>query len=402
MGGRRTCRVALGADSNPMCHVHDSFRCIVIVNEEKLASQKPPFLNRFEKHAVDYQDILLPSHGQVLEMLEGWVAHITRNPSSVFPGYCSSTLQSLVLSAIDRSSSEMSRDELEAALRRCQNKLAWAASESLAVLQASAPGKELESVAVQTSLSSQPCNNLMEYLLATDNEQPHVLSMVTTMTDAMETIGLAGKLYGHVNQLSTFDSEGSLKQQLDKFWEDGSLHIYVLQVDMSCDADKLALVTLLIEECWLSRASKSRHQRRACLILHGAPFANLDFRNSQLGMPWHRATIAELKCLGDISGGGGVTTTAPEPEIAQRSFDLLVSSMDAELLPKQHKCTVSGDTVAQLELAVQEKLGLAAEVKLLTWDLDFEEFIVLSELDDLSAEAKVQIERKVVPKVVQK
>ena len=99
---------------------------------------------------------------------------------------------------------------------------------------------------------------------------------------------------------------------------------------------------------------------------------------------------------GDAGAGGGAAAPAPapEPQVEQRNFILLVSSEDEELLPEQRKCTVSAGTVAQLEGAVQEKLGLGAEVALLTWDSDFEEFVLLSKLGDLKAKAKVQIKRK--------
>ena len=38
VNGRRNCRIALGAESNPMCFVHDTFRCIVVVEKAQVAS----------------------------------------------------------------------------------------------------------------------------------------------------------------------------------------------------------------------------------------------------------------------------------------------------------------------------------------------------------------------------
>lgn len=43
VGGRRHCRIALGAESNPLCHVHENFRCIVIEEESESHSMQPPF-----------------------------------------------------------------------------------------------------------------------------------------------------------------------------------------------------------------------------------------------------------------------------------------------------------------------------------------------------------------------
>lgn len=43
-----------GAYSNPMCHVKEGFRCIVLVDSKKIDFTDPPFLNRFEKQSVLY------------------------------------------------------------------------------------------------------------------------------------------------------------------------------------------------------------------------------------------------------------------------------------------------------------------------------------------------------------
>jgi hypothetical protein len=109
--------------------------------------------------------------------------------------------------------------------------------------------------------------------------------------------------------------------------------------------------------------------------------------------------------LAAIAAGGGGALAEPEPEIEQRKFILLVTCEDAELLPEQRKCNVNAGNVAQLEAAVQvttprakttvqpvlthrdfprrlqEKLGLSAEVAVLIFDDDFEEFVLLSNLE---------------------
>lgn len=54
VGKKKNCRIALGAYSNPMCNVHDDFRCIVLVDRQKIDFSDPPFLNRFEKQMILY------------------------------------------------------------------------------------------------------------------------------------------------------------------------------------------------------------------------------------------------------------------------------------------------------------------------------------------------------------
>ena len=38
--------MALGSFSNQKCKVHDAFRCVVLMDESRLAMALPPFLNR--------------------------------------------------------------------------------------------------------------------------------------------------------------------------------------------------------------------------------------------------------------------------------------------------------------------------------------------------------------------
>ncbi|WAR05640.1 R213A-like protein [Mya arenaria] len=58
VANRKTCRVALGQNTNPFCHVADEFRCIVFVDESALNRSDPPFLNRFEKQMLSASNVL--------------------------------------------------------------------------------------------------------------------------------------------------------------------------------------------------------------------------------------------------------------------------------------------------------------------------------------------------------
>ena len=55
---RRYCRVALGAEFNPRCLVHENFKAVVFLDNDKntLVSTDAPFLNRFEKHYLSLSD----------------------------------------------------------------------------------------------------------------------------------------------------------------------------------------------------------------------------------------------------------------------------------------------------------------------------------------------------------
>ncbi|XP_046556922.1 E3 ubiquitin-protein ligase rnf213-alpha-like [Haliotis rubra] len=76
VGSKKNCRIALGAYSNPLCHVHDDFRCIVLVEEDKLDLSDPPFLNRFEKQYMKLTELLSQTEMKAVSVLEDWFREI--------------------------------------------------------------------------------------------------------------------------------------------------------------------------------------------------------------------------------------------------------------------------------------------------------------------------------------
>ncbi len=114
VAGRRNCRIAMGAYSNPMCFVHDNFRCIVVVDFCQIPRLDPPFLNRFEKQVLTYESILTKLQKKAVKTLESWVEKMaclspiddaepgqsTTTPfrkCDLFAGYHDDTLPSLLL-----------------------------------------------------------------------------------------------------------------------------------------------------------------------------------------------------------------------------------------------------------------------------------------------------------------
>ena len=106
---RRNCRIAIGAYSNPMCYVHDSFRCIVVVDSSQVSRLDPPFLNRFEKQVLTYENILTRNQKEAVQILKSWCGQLaglsTKSKKSnnafklddLFAGFHEDTLPSLVL-----------------------------------------------------------------------------------------------------------------------------------------------------------------------------------------------------------------------------------------------------------------------------------------------------------------
>ena len=48
----------MGYTTNAYSLVNDNFRCIVNVDDDKIMQEEPPFLNRFEKHIISFENLL--------------------------------------------------------------------------------------------------------------------------------------------------------------------------------------------------------------------------------------------------------------------------------------------------------------------------------------------------------
>lgn len=122
VGGRRNCRIAIGAYSNPMCYVHDTFRCIVVVDFDQIPHLDPPFLNRFEKQVLTYDSMLEEPQRRAVQILKTWCEQMagvsTDSESSndlfkisdMFAGFHKDTLPSLVLHLWDDSAQKTHSD----------------------------------------------------------------------------------------------------------------------------------------------------------------------------------------------------------------------------------------------------------------------------------------------------
>ena len=58
MNGKNYARISIGTSFNIYSQVNKNFKCIVNVDMNSINKQEPPFLNRFEKHIVKYENLL--------------------------------------------------------------------------------------------------------------------------------------------------------------------------------------------------------------------------------------------------------------------------------------------------------------------------------------------------------
>ena len=238
-----------------MCFVHGSFRCVVVVPGEKLAGLQTPFLNRFEKHSLSYADMMHPYHRKVVLSLREWVESKCgkQEPCKVFVGYHSheTTLASLVLSQLPEPM-EPPAQVLSDAIKRCRE------------LLTATMNPEGRSMARQSSATAAKWHGVGSYLshVATDPQSP-IMSLVQTHSVVLDTTVT-------VDLLSSFATERSLEQRLSQFWE-SEANLFVMQIDLVHDRDKVWHVKHVLEEAWVQRQSSSKSAdevaKRVCLVL---------------------------------------------------------------------------------------------------------------------------------------
>jgi hypothetical protein len=76
VGTKRYCRIAVGANSNPKCLVHFNFNAIVYIEEARLDSLDPPFLNRFEKHYLNIKNMITREEQALVEETKKWIEEV--------------------------------------------------------------------------------------------------------------------------------------------------------------------------------------------------------------------------------------------------------------------------------------------------------------------------------------
>jgi hypothetical protein len=233
VGNRKNCRVALGAYSNPMCQVHDGFRCIVLIDQHKVDFSDPPFLNRFEKQLLRFSDVLTDDQHDVITELRCWVQGMSTvegleahfNQSDMFIGFHEDTLPSLVLSH-----GQDTDNPPEEVLKKCKADLMWIASPD-GVLRTQRCNFLKEDSQEVHKLSDKyfkkPLHQgfaaFMEHVqkssfFASDEigSKTVVMTFSNIHTDIRQCLGNGFR--SQVERLSAYKSEKQLAERIDEFW----------------------------------------------------------------------------------------------------------------------------------------------------------------------------------------
>ncbi|RIB04310.1 hypothetical protein C2G38_2222712 [Gigaspora rosea] len=324
-------RVALGAYANPMLYVHETFRCILVLDETKLETADPPLLNRFEKQKMTIKDTLTTIESQIVEQLLTWVEQMSKifgtqgnqsklnedfKQSDLFIGFDpDETVQSLV---IDAKKNYPNSDDHDI-LKKCKEKLvAIASSDGIIRAEKSELDDEEKKYWKKVYFEQQHHDSIADYIKAALDKSmnPRGLQIIINTFSNINTdvkACLDGIVNCQVDKLSTFKTESQLQNRVKEFWLESTNEMLILQCDVTVvNAGCVKLAKFLIEQFkneYLMKRDKrpdlTLKTKHACIILHiHREQENSSSFNFMCG--WDQVTIETLaeqeKSLSELMG----------------------------------------------------------------------------------------------------
>ncbi|EFC43205.1 Hypothetical protein NAEGRDRAFT_80150 [Naegleria gruberi] len=284
---RRNCRIAIGPHSNPMCHVNENFRCIVLVDQKRLATCDPPFLNRFEKQILNFENISESKVNECVMRLNEWVENITNLDSNVFtvndmfPSYSSDTLSSLVLANTNSTTS------VEHCVEICKEALiATSTFDGIVRLAYSSVSKE-ECDNWLNRYQLDKHNNLLDYY----NNCDGFAHMIMTFSHILTELNFTWLSSIRVRE---FNTEREFAKKVEDFFNDEENGLLTIHFESHLDGKFVPMVKFIVDH---HIQNSDRTDKKVFLILHISrdiyENANEDWKLNFMN-GWKQVTIDEL------------------------------------------------------------------------------------------------------------
>ncbi|XP_053401074.1 uncharacterized protein LOC123550673 [Mercenaria mercenaria] len=262
IGKKKNCRVALGAYSNPICHVSDSFRCIVLTDEKKLDLTDPPFLNRFEKQYLRFFDIIQEKHTHIIQKVENWLDELSDTSDGqiekeeMLPVYNNDLTASLVLKTESDYSEHFQESEYDDSfLAECKQRLMCVMKPEVVIRQRMSKHPSIQSVCDDMiwQYFSLPIHNGLQYFILQQIETPEesvngLLNIIFTNSNVHTKVKITSeRIKLQVEKLGAFKSEKQLSSRIQQFWDTEECNILIVQCNAKDDEKHILLTKLVIE-----------------------------------------------------------------------------------------------------------------------------------------------------------
>ena len=356
VGKRKNCRVALGANSNPMCYVNDGFRCIVLVDYDKVDYSDPPFLNRFEKQLLRFSDVLNVRQRGIIAELHTWVYEMSSvedleerfKESDMFMGFHEDTLPSLVLLH-----SNDTNEPNEDIVRKCKDDLMWIATPD-GVLRTQRCKRIKEDSHEVTMLAKdyfeKPIHNGLAFFMkkvVNDQEFAYstgdevgskiiVMTHATVHTDITQCLDGSTLSY-QLERLGAYNAEKQLEDRIHDFFFVSDKELLVFQCKPEFDSEHMLLARSVIEDKRNSyvktyeESNSTKQRKHVCIVVHVRRGGDLEAKHWKFNhlCGWKQVFLDVVE-----------EPLVPMTEIRSKSIDSLLASSNwsFEKFSKDSKC----------------------------------------------------------------
>ena len=300
VGKRKNCRVALGANSNPMCYVNDGFRCIVLVDYDEVDYSDPPFLNRFEKQLLRFSGVLNEKQKEIIRELQLWACKMSSvkeldeqfTESDLFIGFHEDTLPSLVL--LHSNDTDEPNEDI---VKKCKDDLMWTASPD-GVLRTQKCERLKENprelkVLVDEYFEKPIHNGLASFLMHVLEDQEFiyttggeigskiiVMTYATVHTDITRCLNSLTIMY-QLERLSAYNAEKQLEDRIHNFFFSSEKELLLFQCKPEFDSEHMLLARSIIEEKRNSYENKNKQRKHVCILVHARRGGELNAKHWQ-------------------------------------------------------------------------------------------------------------------------
>lgn len=270
-GQRKYCRVALGAQFNPRCFVHDKFKVIVFMDEstKTLKAADAPFLNRFEKHHITLDEIIEVQQKNIADEINLWVENIFTfeqgpgkvllNKVSIFPCFSKETIYLMVIFLRE---SGVQDEEIT---QICKNILLETAPIDVIILSqfSNLPSAEKEFInATWKEIHQVP---FISYIQGLQGETIISLTYDVKNIDLELTEAFAEEIT--LQKVCNFQSEEDVLQDLRSFFKSERSNIYLLEMDYGRESVHFHLIISLIEKAKKEAMKDLKNQKNVCFLI---------------------------------------------------------------------------------------------------------------------------------------
>ncbi|PKC00366.1 hypothetical protein RhiirA5_459097 [Rhizophagus irregularis] len=315
-------RVALGAYAYPMFYVSPNFKCIVVMDENNLASVDPSLLNRFEKQKLSINDMLDDRQKLLVKYLYNWTNQITTlvkansmtglhnkfAQEDLFIGFDKNeTLQSLIFN-ITMNNPEANDNEI---LEKCKESLiAIASPDGIIRAELSILDQDEVDRWKYVYFKHHHHNGLFNYFdalfdqekLSADSKGQLVIINTFSKINIKFKSCLQDYLKCQVYNLSTIKTEVQITNVVKNFFFESNDKVLILQCDINTINTKcIKLVKYIIEQFrneFLAEKEKCETNmpiKHTCIVFHIQQDYESSSITSNFICGWKRITIESLE-----------------------------------------------------------------------------------------------------------